>query len=98
MSRRAGYILLDHTKNEDVSQEIYMRTIEKKLLQHIQNWLDLVRIMRNIKHPKQFLDYRPVEKRRHRRPLKRLLVGYNVLAEIGHLLSLFHVQKKIHPN
>lgn len=42
--------------------------------------------MGNVRN-KNFLDYRPVGKRRPGRPLKKLLNGYNFEAETGHLLA-----------
>jgi len=38
-------------------------------------------------YTKQLLDYRPIERRRPGRPLKRLLDRYNRKAETGHLLA-----------
>jgi len=35
----------------------------------------------------ELVDYRPIERRRPGRPLKRLLDGYNREAQTGHLLA-----------
>jgi len=58
--------------------------------------------MKDIRYPKQFLDYQPIgggrrrrrrrrrtrtRRRRPRRPLKRLLDGYNREVETGHLVT-----------
>jgi hypothetical protein len=43
--------------------------------------------MEDIRYPEQLLDYRPIERRRSGRPLKRLLDGYSGEAETGQLLA-----------
>jgi len=42
--------------------------------------------MEDTRQPKQFLDYRPIGKRTGQL-LQRLLDGYTLVAEIGHLLA-----------
>jgi hypothetical protein len=59
-----------------------MNSIEKKLTQRKQNWLGHAKRMKNIK---QLLDYRSVGRRKTARPLNRLLDGYKLEAETGHL-------------
>jgi hypothetical protein len=49
--------------------------------------------MEDIEYPK-LLDYRPVGRRRPRRPLKTPLDGYNRETETGHLLAQLRDRKK----
>jgi len=44
-------------------------------------------MMEDIGHPKQFLDYRPIERRRPGWQFKRLLDGYSREAETGHSVA-----------
>jgi hypothetical protein len=72
----AGYSLLHCRRNEDVSDELKVDPVGRKLAQHKQKRLNRVARMEDIRCQKQFLDYRPVGRRRRRRrrpgrPLKR---------------------------
>jgi hypothetical protein len=50
--------------------------------------------MEDIRYLKQFLDYRPIERRIPGRPLKRPLDGYSREAETGHFFAELSDQKK----
>jgi hypothetical protein len=68
-------------ETENVLEEIKMDTIENRLAQYKQKYLNLVSMMEDIIYPKQLLDSPPILRRirikirRSERPLKRLLEG-----------------------
>jgi len=61
-------------------------SVKEKLAQYKRKWLNDDSRLEDVRYPKQLLDYRPIERRRPGRPLKRLLDGYSHEAETGHLL------------
>jgi hypothetical protein len=58
LRRTAEYSLLDHTKNEDISND----SIEKKVAQYKYNWLNNIKRMENIAYTQYYLDSRPIGK------------------------------------
>jgi hypothetical protein len=56
MKCTARYNLLDHRRNEDISEH-KVDPIEKKLVQYRQKWSNHVSRMEDIRYPKQLLDY-----------------------------------------
>jgi hypothetical protein len=58
------------------------------------SWLGYVRRMRNLRHPKQVLDFPPVGRQRPRRPLKWRWKVNRVEVETGHLLTELRDKKK----
>jgi hypothetical protein len=57
MKRTAGCTLLDHGKNVQTSEVLKEDTVEKKLAQYKQNWLNHISKMEDVRYPKQLLDY-----------------------------------------
>jgi hypothetical protein len=51
-------------RNEDILEEFSTDPIKKKSTQYVQNWLDHLRRVKNIGHPKQLSDYHPIRSRR----------------------------------
>jgi len=51
MRRRAGYSLLDHTRNEHNLEELKVNLVEKKLGQYKQKWLNHASTMEGIRNP-----------------------------------------------
>jgi len=83
---KSGLSLLDHRIKEDILEKFKVDSVENKLAQHKQKWLNRVRRMEDIRYPQQLPDYRCVG-RRPGRLLRKLLDGYNREAETGHLLT-----------
>jgi hypothetical protein len=52
MTRRAGYSLLNHRRNEDILEEIKVDPVDKKLAQYEQKWVNYVGRFENITYPK----------------------------------------------
>jgi hypothetical protein len=87
MRRTAGYNLLYHKRNDDISEELKIQPVEKKLAQYKWNSLNHVSSVEDIRQPQQPLDDRPVGRQRHGRLLEGLQNGYNSEAETGHWLA-----------
>jgi hypothetical protein len=83
MRRTAGYSLLNRSRNEDNLEELQVDTVEKKLVQYKQKWLNHLRKSDDIRYKNL---YRPMGRRRVR-PLKTLLDGCNLEAETRNLLA-----------
>lgn len=57
----AGRALLADRGNGDVLKGLDMDQIRNQLAQYKQNWLGHVTEMKDVRHPKQLLGYRPSE-------------------------------------
>ena len=62
--RTAGYTLFDHTRNEEILEEIKVESIGKKLRRKKLNWPRHVERMNSNMMPKIMLNYRPNGRRR----------------------------------
>jgi len=82
----AGYNLLYHRRSKDVSEELKLDSVKKKLAQYKQKCFNHVSRMEDIGYPQHVLNYTSI-KRRPGRTLKRLLDRHNREAGTGHLLA-----------
>jgi hypothetical protein len=52
MRHRAGYSLLDHRRSENDLEELKVDSLENKLAQYKQSWLNHVSKMEDVMYPK----------------------------------------------
>jgi len=55
MRRTAGYSLLGHKRNETILEELKVDSVEKKLAQYKQKWLNHDSRIEDSRHPKQLV-------------------------------------------
>jgi len=53
--RTAGYSLLGHKRNETILEELKVDSVEKKLAQYKQKWLNHDSRIEDSRHPKQLV-------------------------------------------
>jgi hypothetical protein len=70
---RAGNTLVDHSRDEELLEELKVEPVDKKLRRYKSNWLRHVTSMNSNRMPKIMLYYRSNGRRCLGRPLKRLL-------------------------
>jgi len=71
--RTAGYTWTDYKTNTHIAKELKMTPILDKLLEHKRNWIQHVNRMPRNRLPRVMKHYSPTGRRKHGRPLKRLL-------------------------
>jgi len=73
MRRTAGYIWTDHKTNTQITKELKITPILDKLLEYKKNWIQHVNRLPRNRLPRVMKHYSPTGRRKHGRPLKRLL-------------------------
>jgi len=73
MRRTAGYIWTDYKTNTQITKELRITPVLEKLLEYKRNWIQHVNRMPRNRLPRVMKRYSPTGRRKHGRPLKRLL-------------------------
>ena len=73
MRRRAGYTWPDYKINKQIAKELIITLILDKLREYNRNWIQHVHRMPRNRLPRVMKHYYPTGRRKHDRPLKRLL-------------------------
>jgi predicted HAD superfamily phosphohydrolase YqeG len=73
MRRTAGYIWTDYKTNIRIAKELKITPILVKLLEYKRNWIQHVNRMPRNRLPRIMKHYSPTGRRKHGRPLKKLL-------------------------
>jgi hypothetical protein len=69
----AGYIWTDYKTNTQIAKELKITPVLDKLLEYKRNWLQHVNRMPRNRLPRVMKRYSPTGRRKHSRPMKRLL-------------------------
>jgi len=73
MQITAGYTRADYKTNAQIAKELKITPILDKLLEYKRNWIQHVNRMPHNILPRVMKHYSPTGRRKHGRPLKRLL-------------------------
>ena len=73
MRRTAGYIWTGYKTNAQIAKELKITPILDKLLEYMRSWIQHVNRMPRNRLPGVMKHYSPPGRRKHGRPLKRLL-------------------------
>ena len=73
MRRTAGYTWADYKTNTQITKELKITPILDKLLEYKKNWIQHVNRLPRNRLPRVMKHYSPTGRRKHGRPLKRLL-------------------------
>jgi len=73
LRRTAGYTWTDYSTNAQITKELKITPIFDKLLKYKRNWIQHVNRMPRNRLPRVMKHYCPTGRRKHGRPLKRLL-------------------------
>ena len=73
LRRTAGYTWTDYSTNAQIAKELKITPIFDKLLKYKRNWIQHVNRMPRNRLPRVMKHYCPTGRRKHGRPLKRLL-------------------------
>ena len=73
MRRTAGYIWTDYKTNTQITKELKITPILRKILEYKRNWIQHVNRMPRKRLPRVMKHYSATGRRNYGRPLKRLL-------------------------
>jgi len=73
MRRTAGYIWTDYKTNTQIAKKLKITSVIDNLLEYKRNWIQRANRMSCNRLPRVMKHYFPFGRRKHGRPLKRLL-------------------------